>query len=130
MNTSTITTTVNVSSTPAAYIMSHSKFNFGQQLSQFYRIDQRLLFYGVFKPIALKIEFLYIDIGCTNNYNNDTGYIRSLNTEPSFTFTCYNLTSAINVSPGDSALGSYIGLSFMINNKTTRGGFLLKYSGI
>ena len=133
MNSSALLTSVNVNSTPAAYIMSHSTFNFGQQLSQFYRIDQRLLFYGVVKPIALKIEFLYIDIGCTSNYNNDTGYVKSLgSTDPQNTFTCYNLTLAIppQLYQSNSESDNYVGFSLMLNNDVLRGGYLLKYSGM
>ena len=131
MNPSTVITTVNVNSTPAAYIMSHSTFNFGQQLSQFNRTRQALILTELTNTTVVKIEFLYIDIGCTNNYNNNTGYIQSLvGTEPSFTFTCYNLTSAINVAPADFRLAlSYVGISFNISNDRRRGGFLLKYSG-
>ena len=128
MNSYTLTTSVNVNSTPAAYIMSHSTFNFGQKLSQFNTAPQALLLSELTNS-TVQIEFLYIDIGCTSNYNNDTGFIQSLNTEPSFTFTCYNLTSDITVSPGDSGLSSYVGLLLTISNGTKRGGFLLKYSG-
>ena len=126
-----LTTAVNVNSTPAAYIMSHSTFNFGQKLSQFNRTHQALFFRELTNSTVLKIEFLYIDIGCTSNYNNDTGYIQSIagGAEPSFTFTCHNLSSDITVSPADSARGNYVGLSFNINNDEKREGFLLKYSG-
>ena len=124
-------TSVNVNSTPAAYIMSHSTFNFGQKLSQFNITKQALIFSELTNSAVLKIEFLYIDIGCTSNYNNDTGYIQSIagGAEPSFTFTCHNLSSDITVSPADSARGNYVGLSFNINNDEKREGFLLKYSG-
>ena len=127
---STFATSVNVSSIPAAYIMSHSTFNFGQQLSQSNITRQVLLLYELTKSTILRIEFLYIDIGCTNNYNNDAGYIQSIRTEPRFTFTCNNLTSDIIVSPGDSARSYYVGFAFEISNDTRRGGFLLKYSGM
>ena len=132
MSSSGPLTTVNVNSTPAAYIMSHSTFNFGQKLSQFYRTYQVLTLRELTNSTVLKIEFLYINIGCTSNNNNDIGYIQSLvgGAETSFTFTCYNLTSAITVSPADSARGNYVGFSFNINNDEKRGGFLLKYSGM
>ena len=131
-------TPVNVNSTPAAYIMSHSTFNFGKELSQFDRTYQTLLLDELLSSTIIKIEFLYIDIGCTNNYNNDTGYIQSLvGTEPSFTFTCYNLSSDINVSPAvdsrypaSSIRYSYVGITFNISNDEKIGGFLLKYSGM
>ena len=117
---------MNVNSTPAAYIMSHSTFNFGQKLLQFNRTFKTLLLSELTNTTVLRIEFLYIDIGCTSNYNNDTGYIRSINTEPRF--TCYNLSSAITVSPG-STRSSYVGFSLNIDNHESRGGILLKYSG-
>ena len=143
MSSSTVTTLVNVNSTPAAYIMSHSTFNFGQKLSQFNRTHQALFFRELTNSTIFKIEFLYIDIGCTSNYNNDTAYIQSLvgGAEPPFSFTCYNLTSDITVSPATTernsessnatilVLSSYVGFSFKISNDEKRGGFLLKYSG-
>ena len=109
--------------------MSHSTFNFGQKLSQLNRTTQALTLRELTSSTVLRIEFLYIDIGCTSNYNNDTGFIQSLNTEPSFTFTCYNLISDITVSPASSRRSNYVGFSFNINNDKKRGGFLLKYSG-
>ena len=127
-------TIVNVNSIPAAYIMSHSTFNFGQKLSQFNETLQALLLSELTNTTLVKIEFLYIDIGCTNNYNNDTGYIQSFagGSETSFTFTCYNLTSSIKLAPAVSLLSrsSYVGFSFNISNVGKRGGFLLKYSGM
>ena len=130
--TSARLSSVNVNSTPAAYIMSHSTFNFGQQLSQFYTAYQALLLRELTRSTVLKIEFLYIDIGCTSNYNNDTAYIQSFTggSDTSFSFTCYNLSSDITVSPADSGFSNYVGFSFMINNDEKRGGFLLKYSGM
>ena len=127
-------TAVNVSSTPAAYIMSHSTFNFGQKLSQFNTTSKGLLLKELTSSTVLKIEFLYIDIGCTSNYNNDTSHIQSLvHTEPNFTFTCDNLTPATSVPPAlyrsTSNYSSYVGFSFNINNDERRGGYLLKYSG-
>ena len=128
--TSTVTTSVNVNSTPAAYVMSHSTFNFGQKLSR-PNITPQTLLLSELSNSTVQIEFLYIDIGCTNNYNNDTGYIQSLvGTEPSFTFTCYNLTSDIPATFRSATdLSNYVGFSFNISNHVRRGGFLLKYSG-
>ena len=134
MSSSGPLTTVNVNSTPAAYIMSHSTFNFGQKLSQFNITLQALLLRELTNSTVLKIEFLYIDIGCTNNYNNDTGYIWSINTEPSFTFTCYNLSSALlaplSAYQSHSSLSNYVALAFNITNNERIGGFLLRYSGM
>ena len=111
--------------------MSHSTFNFEQELSKFSKNLWALTLRELVNSKSLKIEFLYIDIGCTSNYNNDTGYIQSTvgGAKTSFTFTCYNLTSDITVSPADSSLRNYVGFSFNINNDEKRGGFLLKYSG-
>ena len=129
MNSSTLITSVNVNSTPAAYIMSHSTFNFGQKLSQFDRPLLALALTELTSPTVVKIEFLYIDIGCKNSH------IQSVEgTEPSFTFTCNDSTPATSVPPtlykSTSALSNYVGFSFNINNDERRGGFLLKYSGM
>ena len=115
--------------------MSHSTFNFGQKLSQFNRTKQVLLLSELINSTVLKIEFLYIDIGCTSNYSNDAGHIQSLvETEPSFTLTCNNLTTARSAPPAlyqsNSSRGNYVGFSFQKNNNERRGGFLLKYSGM
>ena len=130
-----LTTAVNVNSTPSAYIMSHSTFNFGQNLSQFNKTLQVLLLRELTNSTVLKIEFLYIDIGCTSNYNNDSSHIQSVvGTEPIFTFTCNNLTSASSAPPAlyksISKLSDYVGFSFHIKKDVQRGGFLLKYSGM
>ena len=133
-------TFVNINSTPAAYIMSHSTFNFGQKLHQFNIAHQLLLFSELTNTTVVKIEFLYIDIACASSYNNNTGFIASIGgTEPRFKFTCYSLKSAKSTTPlvlsihlkaNKNPLRSFIGLFFKINNDTRRGGYLLKYSGM
>ena len=127
--TSTPITSVNVNSTPAASIMSHSTFNFGQKLSQFNRTYQVLLFRDLAISTLVKIEFLYIDIGCTNSH------IQSVEgTEPSFIFTCNDSTSATSAPPAlyqsNAPLSNYVGFSFQKNKNERIGGFLLKYSGM
>ena len=122
-------TTVNVNSTPAAYIMSHRTFNFGQKLFPNNRTKQVLLLSELTNSTVLKIEFLYIDIGCTNSYIQNL-----VGTEPSFSFTCNDSASATSAPPAlyqsNSSLSNYVGFSFQKNNNERRGGFLLKYSGM
>ena len=96
---SALITSVNVNSIPAAYIMSHSTFNFGWSPYHSKVILSVVLHGFPDKTVLLKIEFIYINIGeessCSNNTSHNTLTIVTLH--GGNTFTCSDVNDAINI---------------------------------
>ena len=133
---SNLTTSVDATSTPAAYIMSHSTFNFGQHHSRYPNDITLSILLSRFpnSTVLLKVEFIYINIGDESNCrdNNTTGDILTIVTPYGNIFTCSDVNDAINIQTQVIHLQSpkFVGFRFETNSQHRRGGFLLKYSGL
>ena len=132
---STATTTVNVNSTPIAYIKSHSTFNFGLSHHLYPNdVTLNILLSGFpDSTVLLTVEFIYINIGDESSCrDNTTGDILTIVTLYGNIFTCSGVNNAINVQTQDIQLQSpqFVGFRFETNSQHRKGGFLLKYSGL
>ena len=128
------TGSLNITTIPTAYIMSHSKFNFGQNHSR-YPNDATLniLLHRFPNPtVLLIVEFIFIRIGdessCSNNSNGD---ILTISTQYGNRFTCSDVNNAIHAQTQVIQLQNprFVGFRFETNSKHRKGGFLIKYSG-
>ena len=131
---STATTTVNVNSTPIAYIKSHSTFNFGLSHHLYPNdVTLNILLSGFpDSTVLLTVEFIYINIGDESSCrDNTTGDILTISTPYGYVFTCSDVIDAANIQTQNIQLQSpkFVVFRFKTNSRQSKGGFLLKYSG-
>ena len=131
LKSNTAPSEVSVTSTPTAYIRSHSLFNFGQGV--YPNEEHKTLILNEFPDTAsLTLEFSYLNIGtessCKDNINSD---ILTIDTETESIFTCSDVSSTIPTEViSFSQYPSKVTFIFETNSAGQYGGFLLKYSGM
>ena len=130
------TGSLNITTIPTAYIMSHSKFNFGQNHSR-YPNDATLniLLHRFPNPtVLLIVEFIFIRIGdessCSNNTNGDIFNIVISSEDNRFTCSDVSDSTKVKTQVIDLQNTFFISFVFKTSNRDKKGGLLLKYSGI
>ena len=126
----------NVTSTPTAYIKSHSTFKFGQHGSRYpNNVTLNILLSGFpDSTIQLTVEFIYINIGdessCSNNTNGDIFNIVISSEDNRFTCSDVSDSTKVKTQVIDLQNTFFISFVFKTSNRDKKGGLLLKYSGI